>query len=250
MIDLSKKLIRQVAQANARYKMIGDGDKVLLGLSGGKDSLVLAHLLERMRRIAPFKFELKAVTVSYGTDEDTSYLEAHCKEHGIAHEVLQANTYELALKHKRENSSICSFCARLRRGALYSYALENGFNKIALGHHLDDAVESFFMNFTYNGSLRSLPPLYTAGNGLVVIRPLISSRERQLSDCAKANKLVLQSEEACPANQFNEKTPHARASAKELLKDLESKHPKLFISLKSAFENIHLSSFMNEDYLE
>lgn len=249
MIDLSKKLISSCGKANARYKLIVDKDKVLLGLSGGKDSLALAHLLRRMQKIAPFKFELKAVTVSYGMGEDYTNLHNHCKDYEISHEVIDTNTYELAKDKIRKNSSFCSFFSRMRRGALYTYALENGFNKVAIAHHLDDAAESFFMNFIYNGALRSLAPKYTAKNGLVVIRPLIHVRERQLRENAIKNNLEVIGDEACPAMRFDIKMPHARAETKELLAKLESEHPKLFVSLKSAFENIHTSSFMNEEYL-
>ena len=251
MVELSKKLLRKTGRANATYELIGEGDKVLLGLSSGKDSLVLAHTLKHMQRVAPFNFEFKALTISYGMGETYEKLREHCKEYGIEHEVLDARTYELALEHLRPNSSICSFCARIRRGALYTYALENGFNKLALGHHLDDAAESFFMNFMNNGAIRSLPPKYTAGNGLVVIRPFIHSRERQILDNAVKNGLTdLEAEEACPAKEVEIKKPRARASAKELLAKLEEENNELFISLKSAFENIHLSTFMNKEYLE
>lgn len=250
MVNLSKKLISTCGKTNARYKLILDGDRVLLGLSGGKDSLALAHLLKRMQRIAPFRFELKAVTVSYGMGEDYTNLHNHCKEYDIPHEVIDTNTYELAKEKIRKNSSFCSFFSRMRRGALYTYALENGFNKVAIAHHLDDAAESFFMNFIYNGALRSLAPKYTAQNGLVVIRPLIHARERQLRDNATNNNLEVIGDEACPAMRFDIKMPHARAETKELLANLEREHPKLFVSLKSAFENIHLSSFMGDEYLK
>lgn len=246
---LSKKLIRQCGQTNARYSLIQQNDKVLLGLSGGKDSLCLAHLLKRMKDIAPFKFELKCVTISYGMGEDYTSLHKYCEDYGLIHEVVQTNTFELAKEKIRKNSSFCSFFSRMRRGALYTYALENGYNKLAIAHHLDDAAESFFMNFIYNGSLRTLAPKYTAKNGLVVIRPLIHVRERQLREHAIKNELEVIGDEACPAMRFDIKMPHARAETKELLKELEQNQPKLFTSLKSAFENIHLSSFMNEKYL-
>lgn len=126
MIDLSKRLIRQVAQANAKYSLIQDKDRVLLGLSGGKDSLALAHLLNRMQKHAPFSFELKAVTLSYGMGEDYTNLSKHCKEHGIEHEVIDSNIYEISGDTIRKNSSFCSYFSRMRRGALYTYALENG----------------------------------------------------------------------------------------------------------------------------
>ena len=246
MINLSKRLIRQVAQANAKYSLIQDKDRVLLGLSGGKDSLALAHLLNRMQKHAPFSFELKAVTLSYGMGEDYTNLSKHCKEHGIDHEVIDSNIYEISGDTIRKNSSFCSYFSRMRRGSLYTYALENGFNKLAIAHHLDDAAESFFMNFIHNGALRTLAPIYTSKRGVVVIRPLIFVRERQLIDNAVSNSLQVIGNEFCPGMKLSErnvKFPHARQEAKELLASMEKENPKLFTSLKSAFENIHKDSF-------
>lgn len=247
MIELSKKLIRQVAKANAEYELIGDGDRVLLGLSGGKDSLALAHLLARMQRHAPFKFDFEAATLSYGMGEDYSKLHAHCQQHGITHHIIDSNIYEIAEDHIRKNSSFCSYFSRMRRGVLYTYALENGFNKLAIAHHLDDAAESFFMNFIHNGVLRSLAPKYTSKRGVVVIRPLIFVRERQLRENAVKNDLQVIGNEFCPGMKLsarNIKFPHAREEAKALLARLEEQNPKLFTSLKTAFSNIHSSSFL------
>ena len=173
MIQLSKKLIRQVAKANARFKLIQNNDRVLLGLSGGKDSLALAHLLTRLKAHTPYNFDFKAVTLSYGMGEDYSKLNLHCKEHGIDHEIIDSNIYQISENTIRHNSSFCSYFSRMRRGALYTYAINNGFNKLALAHHLDDAAESFVMSFVYNGSLRTLAPIYTSQRGITVIRPLI-----------------------------------------------------------------------------
>ena len=131
----------------------------------------------------------------------------------------------------------------MRRGYLYSYAIKHGFNKLAIAHHLDDACESFFMNFIYNGALRTLAPKYTSEHGIVVIRPLIFAREKQLRDNAIRNNLQVIGDEACPAMRFDVKMPHARAETKELLKELEAKHPKLFTSMKAAFLNIHEDTF-------
>lgn len=250
MVDISKRLLRIVGRTNARYELIGEGDKILLGLSGGKDSLSLAHLLKHMQRVAPFDFEFKAVTVAYGMGEDLRLLHEHCLEHGIDHEIYDTKIFELAQDKIRTNSSFCSFFSRMRRGALYTYALENGYKKLALAHHLDDAVESFFMNFSYNGSLRSMPPIYKAQNGLQVIRPLIHVRERQLTECAKEANMPLIGDEACPAMRFDVKMPIARAKTKEMLAQMEKENHALFVSLKKAFENINLSSFSQEDYLE
>ena len=250
MIEISKKILRTVGQTNAKYDLICEGDKVLLGLSGGKDSLTLAHVLNRQRRVTPFDFEFLAVSIDYGMGEDLSILSAHCKEHNIPHEVIKTEIFKTAQEKIRENSSFCSFFSRMRRGALYRVALEKGFNKVALGHHLDDAAESFFMNFLYNGALRSMPPIYKAENGLHVIRPLIKVRERQLIDTAHNNNLPLIGDEACPGMKFNVKMPYARSKTKELLYNLELDNKKLFVSLKAAFEHIHQSSFFDNDKLE
>ncbi len=245
-ITLSKKLLKSIGRANAKYRLINEGDRVLLGLSGGKDSLCLAHALKHIKRHTPFNFEYKAVTVSYGMGEDFSSLIEHCSQNGIPHEVYETNIFDVGKEKIRKNSSYCSFFSRMRRGALYSYALKHGYNKVALGHHLDDAAESFFMNFMYNGALRSLPAKYRAKNGLIVIRPLIFVRERQLLSAALKNNFPIIGDEACPSMRFDIKAPFARAEAKKLLRELEEKNNKLFISLKAAFMHIHDDSFLDE----
>ncbi|CZE50245.1 tRNA 2-thiocytidine biosynthesis TtcA family protein [Campylobacter geochelonis] len=246
MIELSKKLLRVVGQTNAKYSMFEAGDKILLGLSGGKDSMVLAHLLKHFSRVSPLDWEFQTATLSYGIGEDFSAVSAHLKEHEIPHHVINSRIFEYGKEKIRENTTFCSFCSRMRRGYLYSYAIENGFNKIAIAHHFDDAAESFFMNLTYNGALRTLAPKYTAENGLVLIRPLILARERQLRDCAIKNELpIMNEEDSCPAKQYGNKEPRARAETKELLAKFEKENPKFFISLKSAFENIHTDTFFN-----
>jgi len=250
MIDISKRLLRIAGRTNAHYNLIQEGDKILLGLSGGKDSLSLAHILKHMQLVAPFDFEFKAVTIAYGMGEDLRTLHKHCLEHEIDHEIVDTKIFELAQDKIRENSSFCSFFSRMRRGALYTYALEHGYRKLALAHHLDDAVESFFMNFSHNGALRSMPPIYKAQNGLWVIRPLIHVRERQLRDCATDAHMPIIGDEACPAMRFDVKMPVMRAKTKEMLIHMEKENPDLFISLKKAFENIQTSSFSDARFLE
>jgi len=250
MIELSKRLLRVVGRTNAHYGLIQENDKLLLGLSGGKDSLTLAHILKHLQRVAPFDFEFKAVTIAYGMGEDLQTLHAHCLEHKIDHEIVDTSIFELAQEKIRSNSSFCSFFSRMRRGALYTYALNHGYTKLALAHHLDDAAESFFMNFSYNGALRSMPPIYKAQNGLVVIRPLIHVRERQLRECAKEHGMPIIGDEACPAMRFDVKMPVMRAKTKEMLAAMEKENPELFVSLKKAFESLQVSSFCDERYLD
>ena len=135
----------------------------------------------------------------------------------------------------------------MRRGSLYSAAEKFGCNKVALGHHMDDAAESFFMNFIYNGQLRSLAPKYKAENGLIVIRPLIQMRERQLAAAALENGMPTIGDEACPSMRFDIKMPHARADMKEMLFEMEKKFPSLFVSMNAAFKNISSESFFEVD---
>lgn len=249
MLELSKKISSLVGRTNAEYELIKEGDKVLVGFSGGKDSLTLIHTLNRMKKVAQYDFDFKAVTVTYGMGEQVQFLADHCKEHGIDHEIIDTKIFELAGEKIRKNSSFCSFFSRMRRGYIYTAALEQGFNKVALGHHLDDAMESFFMNFFYNGTMRSMPPIYKAENGLEVIRPLIFCRERQLRAFADKNEINVIGDEACPGMRFDVKMPHARATTKELLAKLEEDNPQIFVSMKAAFKNFQPSTFFNKDEL-
>jgi len=250
LLELSKKISSLVGRTNAEYKLIKEGDKVLVGFSGGKDSLTLIHTLNRMKKVAQYDFDFKAVTVTYGMGEQVQFLADHCKEHGIDHEIIDTKIFELAGEKIRKNSSFCSFFSRMRRGYLYTTALEQGFNKVALGHHLDDAMESFFMNFFYNGTMRSMPPIYKAENGLEVIRPLIFCRERQLRAFADKNEINVIGDEACPGMRFDIKMPHARASTKKLLAKLEEENPQIFVSMKAAFKNFQPSTFFNKEELK
>lgn len=239
--------MRQIGRTNAAFDLIEEGDKILVGLSGGKDSLTMVHALKEQQRRAPFHFEFLAITVAYGMGEHFEELSEHCKKYDIPHEVYDTNIYDTAKEKIRKNSSYCSFFSRMRRGALYGAAEKYGCNKVALGHHLDDAAESFFMNLIYNGHMRALAPKYKAGNGLVVIRPLIQLRERQLAAAAIENNMPTIGDEACPSLRFDVKMPHARASMKVMLAEMEEKYPDLFVSVNAAFGHISEESFFDPE---
>jgi len=237
---MSKRLLKVIGKTNAAFKLIGEGDKVLVGLSGGKDSLALIHALKHMQRHAPFSFEFEACTIQYGMpNEHYTFLSEHCKMYEIKHTIYDTNIFEVSQDTIRENSSFCSYFSRMRRGALYSFAEEHGFNKVALGHHFDDTVESFFMNMFYNGSMRALAPIYKTSRGFHLIRPLIETRERQLYDFAKENALQTIGDEACPAMLKEVKMPHARASTKAWLAELEAQNKDVFKMFKASFKHIH-----------
>lgn len=237
----------KLGKTNAEFGLIEEGDKILVGLSGGKDSLTMIHSMKEQQRRAPFKFEFLAVTVGYGMGENFDNLTQHCKNYDIPHIVHDTNIYDLAKEKIRKNSSFCSFFSRMRRGTLYGIAEKNGCNKLALGHHMDDAAESFFMNFIYNGQMRSLAPKYKADNGLIVIRPLIQMRERQLRAFVDDNNISAIGDEACPAMRFDIKMPYARANTKEMLSKMEKEFPSLFKSLNAAFKNISVDSFFDKE---
>ena len=247
-IPMSKKLLKVIGKTNAEFRLIGEGDRVLVGLSGGKDSLALVHALKHIQRNAPFDFEFEACTVKYGMpDEHYDFLSAHCAQYGIKHTVYDTNIFDVSQDAIRENSSFCSYFSRMRRGALYSFAEEGGFNKVALGHHFDDTVESFFMNMFYNGTMRALAPIYKTGRGFHLIRPLIQVRESQLRGFAMDNKLQVVGDEACPAMLKDVKMPHARASTKVWLGELEAKNPDIFKMIKASFKHIHDDTFLDPE---
>lgn len=248
--QVSKKVLNIVGRTNAEYRLINEDDRVLLGLSGGKDSILLACILERMKRHAPFKFEFKALTIHYGLGEQFEWLTQLCQKQGIPHEIYHTTIAETIKQKRRDGSSYCSFCSRMRRGALYKKALEMGYNKVAIAHHLDDAAESFFMNLTYNGVLRSMAPIYQAENGLCVIRPLIHIRERQSIDFIQSQGIPISPDCNCPAKQpDSDKPPIARFATKNFLAGIEQANPEFFKSLKNAFSNLHAKSFSDRNYL-
>jgi tRNA(Ile)-lysidine synthase TilS/MesJ len=240
-IQIHKKIIRSFVKACDDFDLIKEGDKILLGLSGGKDSLSLAHLLKHLQKHSPIHFEFQAVTVVYGMGEDFSLQAEHCKQYDIPHTIYNTEIFDLAKEKINADSSFCSFFSRMRRGVLYQAAKDMGCNKVALGHHLDDAAESFFMNITYNGILRGFPPIYTAKNGIEVIRPMSYIREKSLRKIADDNTVPTVGDEMCPGFQFKDsKMPHLRATTKTLLAKMEETNPTMFSSLKNAMGNIHL----------
>ena len=227
---LCHALRRRVGRSIARWGMIREGDRVLVGLSGGKDSLVLLHALSDMRRRSPVKFALAAATVAL-TGMDTSRLGEYCAARDVPYFVLPQPIMEII--ENRGERSPCSFCANMRRGRLSSWAAEQGFGKLALGHTLDDAAETFFLNLLHAGRARSFQPVaLMSRTGVTVIRPLVLSTEAAVID--EAGRLGLPIlETVCPYAGRTE-----RQSVRDLLGRLRGDVPDLYSKVLNALENL------------
>ncbi len=225
-----KSLLRACGRAIADFSMIRDGDRVLLGLSGGKDSLSLLQILLHFQRHAPVRFEVGAVTIDPQSEAySPRALMPYLKELGVEHHYVEEPIVSLA-ETRMDNDSYCAFCARMKRGLMYKICREAGYNVLALGQHLDDLAESFLMSAFFGGQLRTMKAHYRIDAGdLRVIRPLVYVRERQLRDFAAAAGLPVIVEN-CPAC-FS--MPTQREHMKQLLHNEEKAHPQLFKTLKT-----------------
>ena len=190
---LAKRLRHQVGQAIADYGMIEEGDKVMVCLSGGKDSYTMLDILLQLQQKAPVRFSLTAVNLDQkqpGFPEHV--LPEYLRSLGVDFHIIEQDTYSVVKRVIPEGKTLCSLCSRLRRGALYTYAEEQGFTKIALGHHRDDLVATFFLNLFFHAKLSGMPPKLRSDDGKhVVIRPLCKVRESDISDYAEARQFPI-----------------------------------------------------------
>ena len=234
-LTLCNSLRKKIGQALSNWKMIEQGDKVLVGLSGGKDSLVLLHALSDFLKRSPVKFSLAALTVNIASSPtlrlDTEPLKFYCDLKKIPYTVVEQPILEII--EARKEKSPCSFCANMRRGILSSWASQNGFNKLALGHTIDDATETFFMNILHAGRAKSFQPVaYMSRTNIKVIRPLVLATEAAIIDEAKRLELpVIKS--PCPYAGHTE-----RQWTREFIMDLRKKIPDLYAKIINALENL------------
>ena len=226
-----KSLLHLAGKAIADYAMIQPDDRILLGLSGGKDSLSLLHILLHLQKHAPISFQIGVVTVDPQSEVfDPSPLIPYIKSLGIPYFYQSEPILELANKHM-DNKSFCAFCSRMKRGIIYNTARKNNYNVIALAQHLDDLAESFMMSAFHGGKLNTMKANYVIDAGdLRVIRPLVYVRERQTCDFAASAELPIIPEN-CPAC-FD--MPTQRFYFKQLLNNEEKSNPNVYKSLLSA----------------
>ncbi len=185
---LAKRLRHQVGRAIADFGMIEDGDKVMVCLSGGKDSYTMLDVLLQLQAKAPVKFSLTAVNLDQKQPDFPEHvLPQYLASLGVDYRILEQDTYSVVTRVVPEGKTMCSLCSRLRRGALYAFAAEHGYTRIALGHHRDDLVATFFLNLFFHAKLSGMPPKLLSDDGRhVVIRPLAYVREADIADYARA----------------------------------------------------------------
>lgn len=235
-----KALMRLVGRAIHDFGMIRENDRILVGVSGGKDSLSLLHLLCHLQRYAPVRFDLAALTVDPQVEGfDPSTLKAYMADLGVPYFYQSSPIMERATKHM-ENDSFCAFCSRMKRGIMYSTAREHGYNVLALAQHLDDLAESFLMSAFHGGQLRTMKACYENDTGDVrIIRPFVYVRERQTAAFAREACLPV-IPDSCPAC-FD--MPTRRQHMKELLAREESINKGLFKSLLTTLKPMMTSDF-------
>jgi tRNA 2-thiocytidine biosynthesis protein TtcA len=241
---LEKQLLRQLIQTSEEYQLLEAGDRILVAMSGGKDSYGLFHLLRELKPRLPFQLELVAVHLDQAQPGyDGRPLKEYLESSGERFQIVREDTYSVVVEHVQEGGTYCSLCSRLRRGILYRAAAELECNKIALGHHRDDALETFLMNLMYSGKLQSMPPRYETDDGrFSVIRPLIQCEEAKLEALS-----VEQAFSILPCNLCGSQEGLKRDKVASLLTTLEQGHPTLRSVMMAALGNVCPTHLFDRD---
>jgi len=232
---LRKRLCRQVGEAIADYSMIADGDRVMVCLSGGKDSYGLLDVLWMLKHRAPVRFEVIAVNLDQkqpGFPEDV--LPAYLAAREIPFRIVEQDTYSVVKRVIPEGATMCSLCSRLRRGVLYRVAAELGATKIALGHHREDLLATFFLNLFFGAKLKAMPPKLLSDDGRhIVIRPLAYCHERDLAQFAADRQFPI-----IPCNLCGSQPNLQRQAVKEMLRDWDKRFPGRVENMFRAMQNV------------
>ncbi|GAA0572806.1 tRNA 2-thiocytidine(32) synthetase TtcA [Halomonas salifodinae] len=244
---LQKRLRRQVGNAIIDYGMIQEGDKVMVCLSGGKDSYTMLEILRNLQRNAPVNFSLVAVNLDQkqpGFPEHV--LPEYLDTLGVDYHILEKDTYSVVKEKTPEGKTTCALCSRLRRGSLYGFAEEIGATKIALGHHREDILETLFLNMFFGGSLKAMPPKLLSDDGKnIVIRPLAYCREADIAEFSRLMEFPI-----IPCNLCGSQPNLQRQVVKEMLAEWEAKHPGRLENMFKAVTNVAPSQLADRELFD
>lgn len=244
ILRLEKKFLNCIGRAVADFGMIKAHDKILVCVSGGKDSITMVLMLDQLRKRANVPFEIMAFTLDQAQPGwDDLAFKAFLSERSIPFQIITRDTYSIVKEKIPEGATYCGLCSRLRRGIIYNYAREHGFNKVALGHHRDDLITTLLMSIFYNGEIRSMPPkLLTDDQSLMVIRPLSYCQEADIRAYSELLSFPI-----IPCNLCGSQENLARKKTARLIAQLASENPKIPSNMLHALTQIRPSQLMDAD---